>query len=41
MTEATRRQLKINEITAGRGIYAKLTAVERCLLINDVSAGRA
>lgn len=41
MTEATRRQLKINDIAAGRGAYAKLSAVQRCLLINDVLTGRA
>lgn len=41
MTEAIRRQLKINDIMAGRGVYAKLDAVARCLLINDVAAGRA
>lgn len=41
MTEATRRQLKINDIRAGRGAFAKLNAVQRCLLINDVAAGRA
>jgi hypothetical protein len=40
MTEATRRQLKINEIAAGRGVYASLNRVQRCLLINDVAAGR-
>jgi len=41
MSEATRRQLKLNEIRAARGLYAKLSTVERNLLIQDVCAGRA
>ena len=41
MTEATRRQLKINEIRAARGAYAAMSNVARLLLIQDVCAGRA
>lgn len=41
MTESIRRQLKLNEVRAGRGMYAKMTAVERLLLVQEVCAGRA
>jgi len=40
MTNNTRIQLALNDIRAGRGQYATLSAVARCLLINDILAGR-
>jgi hypothetical protein len=40
MTQATKIQLTLNEIRAGRGQYASLSSVERCLLVNDILAGR-
>lgn len=40
MNETVRRQLMLNDIRAGRGPYAELSAKDRQLLINDVVAGR-
>ena len=37
---AAARQLKINDVIAGRGQYAGLSAKDRQLKINDIEAGR-